>query len=330
MRRLFVAENQFGIKIWAKDLAGPTCVDWYCPGCKGRVQLKKGKLIAAHFAHVALEDCQSFSEGETTEHLSGKLLLHQWAPNSELEAYLPELKQRPDVLWGNIAFEFQCSSLSFERFLERTEIYVSHRYYPWWLLGQQFHPKKRLSQFQKACCYYDQKLGVKLWLLSENDQEIRLCYQFQWHYQNGYNYEIQVFNYRRDSLRAILSNKIMDKQSNREWDIFAFQGVLKRKLCQREAKILAAQEKLYLQGGHLLHLPQWCYEDSRYFFFFEEELLYLRWLYLKSSTYNQWLFLIEKDYFNWFFPLIPKEKILQAIYFECRILASSKKIRESK
>src|SRR5699024_3163532 len=77
-----------------------------CPGCKAPVFLKKGKIKQAHFSHYAQSNCQMFSEGETEEHVLGKQLLFNWLIQQgypcQLEAYLPELKQRPDLLiWLN-------------------------------------------------------------------------------------------------------------------------------------------------------------------------------------------------------------------------------------
>ena len=67
-----------------------------------------------------------FSEGETEEHLSAKELLYEWLTDEtiEIEAYLPDLQQRPDLLVGKTAIEVQCSALSWSRFVQRTEKYL--------------------------------------------------------------------------------------------------------------------------------------------------------------------------------------------------------------
>ncbi|MEG0293049.1 competence protein CoiA [Enterococcus sp.] len=322
---MFVAEDIQGQKIWAQDCFNQQKGSWHCPNCKGQVRLKRGPLLAAHFAHVSLaDDCQSFSEGETAEHLSGKMLLGRWAKGSELEAYLPELKQRPDVLWGNLAMEFQCSSLAFERFAERTEKYIKQGYAPWWILGEKFHPKQRLSDFQKACCYYEPLSGIKLWLLSERTQTIQLCYNLQWHYQKGHLYERKNFQYERQSLRRILLEKPL-ASTDSIWENLEFKKALAQKLLRCAEKILFLQERFYVQAAHILYLPNWCYEPSRYFFFFEEELLYLRWCVLHSNSYNQWLEQIDKILPKWPFPLISRTSILQKIYEESCLLAEIKK-----
>lgn len=322
---VFVAEGIQGQKIWAQDCSTQQKASWHCPGCKGEVRLKRGPLLAAHFAHVSLaDDCQSFSEGETAEHLSGKLLLANWAKGSELEAYLPELKQRPDVLWGNLAMEFQCSRLSFDRFLERTKNYIEQGYAPWWILGEKFHPKQRLSDFQKACCYYEPVSGIKLWLLCEKTQTIQLCYNLQWHYQKGHLYERTHFQHGQQNLRSILLAQ-PDVRTDFVWQREAFKQALRQKLMRCAEKVLLLQERLYVQAAHLLYLPDWCYEASRYFFFFEEELLYLRWFILQTSSFNQWFEQMEKNLPKWHFPLVSRTSILQKVYEESCLLAEIKK-----
>lgn len=73
-----------------------------CPGCREAVFLKKGSYIQAHFAHYAQHQCAVFSEGETAEHLIGKKNLYDWFKAQsipcQMEAYLPKLQQRPDLL----------------------------------------------------------------------------------------------------------------------------------------------------------------------------------------------------------------------------------------
>lgn len=316
---MLMAENNVGEKILAYDCVKQEKESWYCPGCKGEVRLKRGKLIAAHFAHTTLGDCQVFSEGESPEHLAGKQLLFEWLKGSEMEAYLPGLKQRPDVLLGNMAVELQCSSLCFERFIERTKTYLAHNYYPFWILGKKFHPKKHLSRFQKACCYDHPIRGVSSWLMSEKTKELWLCCQIDWHYQHGNRHEKVIFSYETHTLRQVFQTAVPPKVS-KHWQISDFKEVLSRKLTQREPGILKIQEKLYLKGNHLSQLPTWCYESSRFFFFFEEELLYYRWLFIEEPTYERWLQAIEETEATWYFPLISKERILHEVYQECLCL----------
>lgn len=129
---------------------------YHCPACQRRVHLKAGSTIRPHFAHYKKEACVTFSEGETEEHLLGKQQLYDWfiglEHSVEMEAYLPELMQRPDLLLeGKIAIEFQCSGLSIEKIKERTKGYQNNSYKVVWILGEQFTYSRKLTAFQKAC-----------------------------------------------------------------------------------------------------------------------------------------------------------------------------------
>ena len=107
------------------------------------MHLRKGLLKRHHFAHYAAANCEVFSEGETEEHLSAKELLYEWLTDEtiEIEAYLPDLQQRPDLLVGKTAIEVQCSALSWRRFVQRTEKYLAYNYSPWWLPGKHLQPQ---------------------------------------------------------------------------------------------------------------------------------------------------------------------------------------------
>lgn len=142
--------------------------NYYCPNCKEPVFLKKGLIKQAHFTHFQKSECNVFSEGETEEHISGKNLLYQWFIKQkipcQLEAYLPNLKQRPDLLvWldeqSPIAIEFQCSALSAQRMIERTNGYSEKGYKVYWILGQNYHFKNKLTSFQKLFVNEHKEIG---------------------------------------------------------------------------------------------------------------------------------------------------------------------------
>lgn len=114
-----------------------------CMQCKEKVILKIGSILIPHFAHQKNSSCShSFSEGETEDHLNGKLQLftffQQKLLECELESFLPEIKQRPDILVQSngipYAIEFQCSNISSFLMLNRTKGYVNNQITPIWLL----------------------------------------------------------------------------------------------------------------------------------------------------------------------------------------------------
>lgn len=318
---MFVAENGEKKIILARDYQRGTEGALYCPSCQGEVIYKQGQWTLPHFAHRTLGDCNRFSEGESLEHLQGKLLLYQWTKTSQLEAYLPELKQRPDLLWGKLAMEFQCSHLPMERFFERTENYLRHHYLPWWFLGEKLQPKKRFGPLQRACCYYQKEQGLKLWAVDVVQEEIRLFHQIYWHYSQAYPHHIQKFSLSSFQVKDVLSY-VPQKKNPPPWKPFRFKQRLKQKLFQLDKKILHLQEKLYLEGSHVLYLPEACYERSLYFFFFEEELLYLRFCFLKSASFAEWHQHLFPALGFWPYPLVSQEEILFAVYQECLQLFS--------
>ena len=81
------------------------------------------------------------------------------------------------------------------------------------------------------------------------------------------------------------------------------------------------QEKIYLQGRNLLDLPSWCYEASPYQFFFEDQLLFLRFSFLQTKNYQEWLEQLKNLEFSWLFPLASQKLILEEIYNECIFLS---------
>lgn len=156
---MFFACLKNGDKMNASDCTNEIPVT--CPGCGAPVFLKKGSKTMAHFCHYAQSDCQQFSEGETERHLGGKQKLYDWlkAQNLqvEMEAWLPELKQRPDLLVTigerKIALEYQCSPIPFTRLKERTNGYTQNGYEVYWICGTDYIPQttytERISSFRQ-------------------------------------------------------------------------------------------------------------------------------------------------------------------------------------
>lgn len=127
------------------------CMKFYCPQCQRPVHLKVGKYNIPHFAHPSKNNCaQLFAEGESQLHLQGKMQLFEWLKKIEhtvmLEPYLKELSQRPDLLVTcnprQVAIEFQCSTITHEKWLSRTLGYKKNAIQVLWLFQT---PQKKLS-----------------------------------------------------------------------------------------------------------------------------------------------------------------------------------------
>lgn len=114
-----------------------------CIQCSEQVILKNGMIKTPHFAHTRNASCtQTFSEGESEDHLQGKLHLYEFlqkhSSTVQLEAYLPSLHQRPDLYVQSesypIAIEFQCSQIPATVIQQRTAGYIAKRINPIWIL----------------------------------------------------------------------------------------------------------------------------------------------------------------------------------------------------
>lgn len=298
-------------------------IDLFCPSCHKPVFYKQGKVKLSHFAHFSRKMCDSFSEGETPEHLAGKDFLFQWAQTGELEAYLPKLHQRPDILYNHIAIEVQCSFLPIEKFVERTRNYLKHGYCPWWLFGEKFVLRNRLTSSQKAGTYYHRQGGFYLWLSKPIKKEIWLIDHIRWHYRWGFFYQVKKWPVNSVTLDKLFT-VIPSQQPSLEWDVSQYRFFIYKKLGQKQISTIRLQEKLYLLGATFQDLPDWCYEPSWYHFFFEDELLFLRFCYLKSRSFLEWIHRIKTLNHPWLYPLVSQKEILQDIYLECQKLVGKK------
>lgn len=117
--------------------------DFFCPACKEPVLVKAGAKTIPHFAHWSKSECVANDYGEGPYHEQGKLLLYQWLQHQgidvELEKYLPEISQRPDLFVSlnhrKIAFEYQCARISIEVLTSRNAGYKQVGITPIWILG---------------------------------------------------------------------------------------------------------------------------------------------------------------------------------------------------
>lgn len=117
---------------------------FFCPTCNQQVIMKAGTRMVAHFAHRSTVNCPSYEGGEGWYHEKGKLLLYQWLVyqniDVQLEAYIPSINQRPDLLLTinkkRIAIEYQCARMSIEQVTQRNKGYRSANITPIWILGE--------------------------------------------------------------------------------------------------------------------------------------------------------------------------------------------------
>ncbi|MFC7371808.1 competence protein CoiA [Fictibacillus iocasae] len=130
-----------------------------CPICKEAVVPKLGTKKMWHFAHRSTSQCLDSFEKESYYHLLGKKQLYRWLSNlghdAILEPFLPQSKQRPDVMIrkDQVAIEFQCATITEDLFLQRTNGYKKEDIQVFWILGD-----KRVK-----------RIGVNLFRISSYD-----------------------------------------------------------------------------------------------------------------------------------------------------------------
>lgn len=239
---------------------------FYCPACKNRVYLKIGRIIRPHFAHYVNEACNVFSEGETKEHLEGKLQLANHLKirekNVQLEAYLPELKQRPDILFEKndrkIALEFQCSSIPVESIVERTHGYLNAHYEVIWILGNHFNYKNKLTAFHKACLYSN-KTDLVLLHYDVEVEELSVRYDFWMKNSGRISCQLEKIKLNEnESIKLIDHNKVKLEKNNLKVTYKKHKQFVKE-IRYPGSKITEFLELLYQNKENIVSMPKELY-----------------------------------------------------------------------
>lgn len=267
--------------------------DFYCPCCKGEVILKKGSIKYPHFAHKSLTTCIGYSENETFEHLQGKLLIAKnceiFGISYELEAYMPQFKQRADVLInGHIAIEFQCSSLSIERLKERTRQYQHHGYQVFWIWGKRLGSETQLTELKKHGIYFDTVKGyVDYCLLVESSQLVVTYYLLRDTKRvvtKTETYSLLKINL-LESLRKVtgcatyLCHRPLEEMEIRKKSYTHL-------LYRSEKRVMSIQSYLYQESLHLLYLSSYIYLPNVYHPLLKGEDIVIRTIVLEYLKVN--------------------------------------------
>ena len=129
------------LKAWAsKDIIK-------CPACGKSYEYCHGQINTPYFRHKDKVECDYlYSESETEEHIKGKMVLYNWikkqdgVTNAVLEAWIPETKQRPDIMFeyggSKWVIEYQCSPIATEQ-IERHKLYEAGGIKDIWICGVQ-------------------------------------------------------------------------------------------------------------------------------------------------------------------------------------------------
>src|SRR5699024_4530652 len=250
---ILIAQNKNQQLILANPTLNKTR-SYYCPSCHKPVHLKLGSIIRPHFAHFQNDTCDVFAEGETFEHVEGKIQLSQWlktlALQVAIEAYLPALKQRPDLLVYTspkpIALEFQCSPTPIDKLVTRTRGYLEAGYEVVWILGKKFTYKNRLTAFHKACLSKE----LKLVHYDTERKQIIIRSQFYLNQQERMHCQKRVIKFGEAfTLPKSIKQKKIQKTSN-------IQQRHKQLLRLRSDKKQHFQQLLYQKNESLISMPK--------------------------------------------------------------------------
>lgn len=124
--------NQKGRRIEASE--AEKGLGYWCPNCKDGVVLKKGRIVAHHFAHKPPVKC-IWGKGETHAHREAKRLFQEEfirrGLRAEVEhevASLPDDRRADVVVWSpggeRFALELQHTPIDYENLEHRTRSYI--------------------------------------------------------------------------------------------------------------------------------------------------------------------------------------------------------------
>lgn len=205
---MLVANDISGKYVIAQEAL--TSGSYTCPVCQKKVYLKRGYFRVPHFAHQKNSICSNFSEGETSEHLQGKLELYEWIKNSgvsvQLEVFLPEICQRADILFNiketAVAIEYQCSPISIEEISKRTKGYHSLGIVVIWIAGSKLAISGKLTALQRAIIGEVCKGSYYFYHFDSQEKQLRF-----YPLANGFDYSIDY-----DARHLIALSKREDKK----------------------------------------------------------------------------------------------------------------------
>lgn len=129
---MFIANDENGNRISITDARYKKDEVYFCPICKGKLQIKDGSVNASHFAHVSLEICDDFSNDMSEWHLEWQKQFPM--ENREVIFDCEGEVHRADVFVNDYIVEFQHSKISREEFNARNKFYRALGYKVIWII----------------------------------------------------------------------------------------------------------------------------------------------------------------------------------------------------
>lgn len=167
---------------------------YYCPVCNSKVTFKAGHVRVPHFSHYRIVHCIRYLyKSESIEHLKAKhdLYLHIKGKRIvDMEIYLEEIEQIPDLMMHETVIEIQLSTISLELLMTRTKGYETLGLDVYWLLDETAFDADRPTAFQLST--------MKSHHLFTYDIEKELAYVYRMFYSDGHRWF-----YSRDSIDVV-------------------------------------------------------------------------------------------------------------------------------
>lgn len=128
-----------------------------CPACGEKMLYCNGDFKVAYFRHEKNSECPDiYSEGVTEEHIEGIKMLYNWLnsqkdiENLQLEKWISETKQRPDIYFTKsgqeYVIEYQCSPIA-TQYNKRHDLYKLQGIKDIWILGVD---KYSIEEYEKV------------------------------------------------------------------------------------------------------------------------------------------------------------------------------------
>lgn len=246
-----------------------------CPSCKDPLILKQGEIVITHFAHYPKKRCSSFSEGESPAHIEGKKILYKWLsryyPTVELEAFLPQIQQRPDLYFENerkdkICVEFQCSKLSRDEMLERTLTYHRHNYTVWWILGPNLWLNQgKISALQRLFVF-PSNWGLSIVQLNMVKKRIELVSYFSYSSKEKLKWKKNSFSLENSSPQLIFQKDADAEHLDnfQRTDYLYIHNKYMKEIKYKNKNLLGLVEKLYKNRENLQTVSYLIYQSIHY------------------------------------------------------------------
>jgi len=245
--------------------------DYFCPKCQKKVNLRVGVRVRPHFSHAIDKDSLvNDNPGEQKEHLFLKKILQRWFSQDqkvkvEIEKYLPQISQRPDLLInGNLALEVQCSMIPVKQLIKRCQAFKKLGMQVIWLCGQKLHLGRKLLEINRALMYHSDNIGFYYWEADASKKCLRLRFNIEETITHGVYYdELSLPLNEKNLINFFHLPKILPRVQARSYEEDSISKAYRRDLAQKiyfkNHRLMFLQGKFYREGRNLLSLPEYYY-----------------------------------------------------------------------